>query len=120
MLGVYFFDDVFNNGVPVTPAMSEAMADSEHTAEIAYYLGENIEEAERIAKLPPYRAVMEIGKIEAKVTEKPETPPKKIKRSPSAPINPVGGSDTTQKNLRRMSNEEYRKARNHGREDNNL
>ena len=111
------FDDVFNNTVPVNDAMSEAISNSEQTAEIAYYLGENLDEAERISKLSPYSAVMEIGKIEAKVTTEEKKPPKKKRTSASPPIDPVGASDTTQKGMEQMSNDEYRKSRKFGRED---
>ena len=65
------FDSVvFNEDVPMSKAMHDAIVTSEHGALIAYELGQNPDEAERIAKLNPVAAIREIGKIESRIADK--------------------------------------------------
>ena len=86
------YDEITNTDVPVTQAMMRAMKESEHGADIAYYLGNNPAEADRILKLTPGRQFIEIGKLELKV----QAPKKQTSGAPN-PITPVkgtGGADT--------------------------
>jgi hypothetical protein len=79
------FDDVaFDEYLPITDAMRDAMLDSEVGPELLYYLGNNLREAARISRLSPYAAAREIGKLEAKLPDlaKPTT-------GAPAPITPV-------------------------------
>lgn len=102
------FDAVatYNPDLIVTPAMQEALIDSEHGADVAYYLGKNLTEARRIAGLPPVAQVREIGKIEAKL-QTAETPPKRTTQAPE-PIKPVETKgNTSAKDPSQMSDAEF-------------
>lgn len=52
----------------LTPAMFDAVLESEIGEDVMYYLGTNAKERERIAALPPVKQVKEIGKIEAGIS----------------------------------------------------
>ena len=60
---------VFNEDVPMSQAMHNAIVTSDHGALIAYELGKNPDEAERISKLHPIAAIREIGKIESRLAD---------------------------------------------------
>ena len=76
----------YNPKLPVTNVMAEAIQSSEIGAELAYYLGSNPKEAERISRMTPLSQAKEIGKIEAKLVS---APPVKKTTSAPAPISPV-------------------------------
>jgi hypothetical protein len=62
------FDDVaLSNSVPITPAMAEAIAESDIGADLAYFLGNNPSEAAKIASMSPVSALRALGRIEAKL-----------------------------------------------------
>lgn len=86
------FDDVVGSTeAKTTPAMEQAIIDSEHGAELAYHLASNPSESERIAKLSPVAAIRELGRIEATLTKPtPETPTKKVTKAPD-PVKPITG-----------------------------
>src|SRR5574343_169331 len=67
-------------------ALAQTIQVSENGPDVAYYLGTNPKEADRISRLPPLAQAKEIGKIEAKLASDP--PVKKISSAP-APIAPV-------------------------------
>lgn len=89
---------------PVTTI--ESIIESEHSAEVSYFLGKNRAEAERIAKLPPVKQLIEIGKIEAKFEKKEEPPPKRITQAP-APITPVNAKQSLAPDPANMSDDEW-------------
>jgi len=74
---------------PVTESMKEGLESSESRMEILYYLGQNTEEAVKIANLPSTKQVMAIGQLDIKL-KNPTTKTKKPPGAP-APIPPVGG-----------------------------
>lgn len=94
------FDQVaYNPKLPITDVMAETIRASEIGPELAYHLGSNPKEADRIAKLTPFLQAKEIGRIEAKLVAEP--PVKKTSSAPD-PIRPVtaratnsGVTDTT-------------------------
>lgn len=80
------FEEVTSNpNLRISPVMAEAIVASDVGPDVAYYLGVNPKEAERISKLPPFLQVKEIGRLEAKVMAEP--PAKKSSSAPP-PINP--------------------------------
>ena len=86
------FDQVaYNPQLPITDVMAETIRASEIGPELAYHLGSNPKEAERIARLSPFLQAKEIGKIEAKLADAP--PVKKTSSAP-APIKPVSARAT--------------------------
>ena len=76
----------YNPKLPVTNVMAETIQSSEIGPELAYYLGSNPKEAERISRMTPLSQAKEIGKIEAKLVS---APPVKKTTSAPAPISPV-------------------------------
>jgi hypothetical protein len=76
----------YNPSIRITPMMAEAIQSSEAGPDVAYYLGANPKEAERISRLSPISQAKEIGKLEAKLVS---DPPVKRTSSAPAPITPV-------------------------------
>ena len=76
----------YNPQLRITNVMAETIQASEVGPDVAYYLGSNPKEADRISKLSPFLQAKEIGRIEAKLVAEPVT--KKTSSAP-APIAPV-------------------------------
>jgi hypothetical protein len=76
----------YNRSLNITEIMAQAVQASDVGPDIAYWLGSNPKESDRIARLSPLLQAKEIGKIEAKLTSDPP-----VKRTTSAPppITPV-------------------------------
>lgn len=91
------FEDVTENPeVMLTPAMVQAILESDTGHELAYHLGKNPDEADRIASLSPTAAIREMGKLEAKLASAPADPTAPRKPSTPEPIKPLGsGRDPT-------------------------
>src|SRR5439155_22451644 len=75
------FDDVFETVRDRLDAdalfLSDAIVRSENPAELIYHLGSNEEEMDRLVELSPARAIMELGKIAARLN------PPKDKEAPA-------------------------------------
>lgn len=76
----------YNPNLRITDVMAETIRASELGPELAYHLGSNPKEADRISRLAPFAQAKEIGKIEAKLGDNP--PVKKTTSAP-VPIKPV-------------------------------
>lgn len=102
----------YNPSLPITPIMAESIQASDIGPEVAYFLGTNPKEADRISRLQPFLQAKEIGKIEAKLASNP--PVKKTTSAPS-PISPVTAKtsgqpayDTTDpRSIKSMSTSEW-------------
>jgi len=102
----------YNPKLPITDVMAQTIQSSDVGPDMAYYLGSNPKEAERISRLSPFMQAKEIGKIEAKLSD--NQPVKKTSNAP-APIAPVtargSGSpayDTTDpRSIKNMSTSEW-------------
>lgn len=81
----------YNPNLPITNVMAETIQHSDIGPELAYYLGSNPKDAERISRLSPYMQAKEIGRIEAKLAD---NPPVKRTTSAPAPISPVTARTT--------------------------
>lgn len=105
------FNDVVseNPDLTITPVMAEVMLESEMFADLAYHLGNNPDEAMRIARLHPAAQAREIIKLESKVN----TPPKPTQAPP--PIVPSGQKAQAKKDPADFTDREWaewvRKAR---------
>jgi hypothetical protein len=75
----------YSPNVPVSDVMAQAIRASDVGPEVAYYLGLNPSEAQRISQLPPVLQAKEIGRLEVKVTAEP--PARRVTNAP-APIQP--------------------------------
>lgn len=77
----------YNPALRITEAMAQAIQASEIGPDVAYFLGQNPKDAERISRLSPLLQAKEIGRIEAKLSSEPPKPTKTS--SAPAPIAPV-------------------------------
>jgi len=115
------YDEVALTDAPISQAVHDAIVGSENGADLAYFLGANPAERERINGLKPLAATLALGKILASLdanaaedTATPENEKPKVSAAP-APIKPVGTkSASAGKRVDDMSNDEYRKARESG------
>ena len=103
----------YNPNLRITEVMAETIRASDLGPELAYHLGSNPKEADRISKLSPFLQAKEIGRIEAKLAD---APPVKKTTSAPAPISPVssrvssntGVVDTTDpRSIKTMSDSEW-------------
>jgi hypothetical protein len=76
----------YNPSLKISTVMAQTIQASEIGPDIAYFLGSNPKEADRISRLSPFLQAKEIGKIEAKVAA---SPPTRKPSSAPAPIEPV-------------------------------
>jgi hypothetical protein len=81
----------YNPKLPITTVMAETIQSSDIGPELAYYLGSNPKDADRISRMSPLAQAKEIGKIEAKLAAEP---PVKRTTSAPAPISPVTARST--------------------------
>jgi hypothetical protein len=81
--------DVVGDIKPTAPWLA-ALMEADNGDEIAYFLGKNIKEAQRIIALSPMAQIREIGRLEAKLAAEPPKP-KTPSRAP-APIAPLTGA----------------------------
>ena len=81
----------YNPKLTITNVMAETIQSSDIGPELAYYLGSNPKDAERIARMTPLSQAKEIGKIEAKLAAEP---PVRRTTSAPAPISPVSARST--------------------------
>ena len=81
----------YNPKLPITNVMAETIQSSEVGPDLAYYLGSNPKEADRISRMSALAQAKEIGKIEAKLAS---NPPVKRTTSAPAPISPVSARST--------------------------
>ena len=107
-----FEEVVYNPNLRITDVMAESIQSSDNGPDLAYWLGSNPKEAERIARLSPILQAKEIGKIEVRLAD---NPPVKKSTSAPTPISPVtarsSGSpshDTTDpRSIKTMSTSEW-------------
>lgn len=84
-----FHQVAMNPSLPVSDAMAEAIQSSDIGPQLLYHLGQNPQEAARIAGLPPYLAAMELGRLSARLT----APQPRRNPSAPAPVKPLGGGE---------------------------
>lgn len=78
-------------GQGVSPEFLETVTELKNPAKILHHLGMNIEEADRIAKLPPKKMAVEMARVEARLNAPaPAQAPAPVSNAP-APVIPVGG-----------------------------
>ena len=90
--------------VPITVTMGSAIAVATNGPAVAYHLGKNIQEAQRIASMPPAQQGFEIGQLAARLEREGRA---KISRAPN-PIERVGSRmRAVEKTPEDMSMDEY-------------
>jgi len=103
----------YNPSLRITDVMAQTIQASDNGPDVAYFLGSNPKEADRISRLAPLLQAREIGKLEAKLASDP--PVKKVSSAPT-PITPIRGGkvnapavyDTTDpRSIKSMSTSEW-------------
>lgn len=102
----------YNPSLPITQVMAETIQASDIGPEMAYYLGTNPKEADRISRLSPFMQAKEIGKIEAKLASDPPVKKSSSAPAPIQPVTPRGSNapvrDTTDpRSIKEMSTSEW-------------
>lgn len=90
-----FKEVVGRQDIQIPQSVQLAIFEMENGPEVAYYLGQNPEECEKLCEMSPFRAVIEIGRIADKITGPASAAPAKQKTNPPPPIRPVGGNAST-------------------------
>lgn len=83
------YEDIVGDLKPTTP-WAVAIMRAPNGEEIAYHLGKNLKEAQRIAGLEPVDQFLEIGLLSAKLSSEPAKPKAPSKAPP--PITPLTGT----------------------------
>lgn len=107
------YDTVVRNPtLPITQQVAEVILDTDDPPAIAYYLGQNPEEAAAIAQMTPHQIGRAIGRIEAKLSAPPasdaprQPEPKAVTKAP-APVTTLSGSPAVKKSYDELSPKEY-------------
>ncbi len=80
---------LIGKGAPID--FLETAIELKNPAAILHHLGKNLDEAERITKLPPKRMAMELARIETQLSAPAPATPTPVSNAP-APVIPVGGA----------------------------
>lgn len=91
------------SSVRFAPEVLEVIATSDHGPAVVHYLGEHLDAADRLQRLPPHLAAAELARIEARVSV-PKAKP--VSKAPS-PVPALGGGGAAQKDPERMTTEEW-------------
>lgn len=102
----------YNPSLRITDVMAQTIQASEIGPEIAYHLGGNPKEADRISRLAPFLQAKEIGRIEAKLAAEPPVKKTSAAPPPIAPVSPRSQTpatyDTTDpRSVKSMSTSEW-------------
>jgi hypothetical protein len=77
----------YNPNLRITDVMAQTIHASEIGPDVAYFLGANPKEADRISRLQPFMQAKEIGKLEAKLADNPVVKKTTSAPPPLAPVN---------------------------------
>lgn len=110
------WDEVITAGadVPMTEGVRLAVVEAENGPEVAYYLCTHKDEAKALNAMSVPRAMVEVGKISARLQKSDDThsPERRPVSSAVAPIRPVGARGATSvKTLDSMDMDEYNRVR---------
>jgi hypothetical protein len=94
-----FNEVAFANDHEVSPIMRDAILNTPNGAEIAYWLGQNHDESNRIARLSPNHQIFELGRISDRLSARQSAPPRPASAAP-APITPVKAGGKAVEGLR--------------------
>ena len=95
--------------IPISEPMLDAIAMAEDSVDVVYHLGNNQEEAIRIANMPPVRQIYELAKLDLKLAQAKEQALKaKTVSTAPAPIAPLkGGGEPPERDLDKIPIDEY-------------
>lgn len=98
-----YADVVGSSEVPIAPHVGQALMDSDRGPELAYHMAQNPDVAERLNKLSPIKAAMELGRLETALAAPAAKPTTKA----PAPITPIRPASARQADPAKMTTEEY-------------
>ena len=87
----------------LNPAAASAIIESDHFADVSYYLSSNLDEMYALAELTPIQAIKKVAQLEQKFSAKP----KSTSRLPSPPGKIEGGPSGTGGDPERMTTSEW-------------
>tara|TARA_R110000751_G_scaffold121956_2_gene222551 strand:+ start:1300 stop:2082 length:783 start_codon:yes stop_codon:yes gene_type:complete len=101
-----------NPDVLVSPEMKDNIMDSEMSADLMYYFGNNPDEAKKLLNLRGKQLTRKFGTIEASIKK----PTQKKKTQAPAPISPIKGSKNSSgvKDINKLSTTDFMRLRNEG------
>lgn len=102
--------EFLNHSLAQVPAFMELLMDSDNPAELAYFLGKNPDELDKLGDMTPSQASRYIGRLEAKITETPTPEPgKRTVSGAPKPIEPLKGAGKTvvEKDPDKMTMDEF-------------
>ena len=105
-----YHETVGKINIPMTPGYEQVVTQikrSVHGPKMAYFLGKNLNEAYRLANMDPFSAAVEIGRLEARISQSPAPKPEKTNTSAPPPPKPVGTGGSADSDLSKLSSEEY-------------
>lgn len=93
------YDEVLSasRGTPVPPAVADAVVSSDVGPALEYELAKNPDLLDDLSSMTPIQQVKAIGRLEAKILAKKETPATVKASSAPAPIKPVGSKGKSEK-----------------------
>jgi hypothetical protein len=101
----------YNPSLKITTVMAQTIQSSDIGPDVAYYLGANPKEADRISRLAPYVQAKEIGRIEAKLASEPMVKKTSSAPPPFTPVTPSSKGamvyDTTDPRSMKMSTSDW-------------
>jgi hypothetical protein len=89
--------DAVAYSVPISDTVGRVLAESETGPQVAYWLGKNPAEAQRISGLPPAAQLVAIGRIEARLEAAKSAPKPTVSKAPE-PLTPLRGRATPSAN----------------------
>lgn len=98
------WEEVVNQAIPIHESVYLAVQEQENGAEVTYYLGKHPDYARKLAEMTPLSAVMEVGRLAARLSAKTGAPHRdeaggEVKPKPRAripePVKPVSTSATS-------------------------
>lgn len=98
----------FSDKLRINDAVQDQLLASDKPADVLYYLGSHLDEAEALLKLSPSAVARAMGRIEERLAL---TKPVRTQTSASPPITPVSGPTSKTFNPDKATDEEYREAR---------
>jgi len=104
-----YFEVISNPYLRISQDMVDVIADTDNPAALAYYLGKNPQEAERISTMNLAGVARAIGRIEAELSAPPpprQITPKTVTKAPP-PVTTLTGAPAVVKSLEEMSMREY-------------
>ena len=88
-------NEFLDHDLSKVPQFMELLSDSDNPAELAYFLGKNPDELDKLGEMTPQQAARYMGRLEARLVNISVEPIKKAVTAASKPITPLGSAKST-------------------------